>query len=109
MTPASPFAPAKDSIRVRVKVAPRAAATRVIGVERDGAGDAVLKVSVTAPPDSGRANAALMALLAKAWRVPKSSLSIVAGAGARRKTVRISGDPAARLAVLTRWLEGFDG
>jgi uncharacterized protein YggU (UPF0235/DUF167 family) len=58
---------------------------------------------VRAPPEDGRANEALLRLLAREWRLPRRDLSIVAGAASRYKTVHVAGDPrqlADRLAVL---------
>ena len=46
-----------------------------------------------APAEGGKANAALIKLLAKAWRVPKGAISLVAGASSRTKTLEIEGDP----------------
>ena len=50
-----------------------------------------LLVRVTAPPAEGAANAAVVETLAKALGVPKSRLSITAGAGSRVKRVTVSG------------------
>jgi uncharacterized protein YggU (UPF0235/DUF167 family) len=58
---------------------------------------------VTAPPADGAANEAVIALLAREWRLPRSALSVVAGAGDRRKTIRIDGDPAALAGRLEAW------
>ena len=105
----SPFAVHRGRLVVRVKLTPRAAQERIDGIEQDAAGAAALKVAVTAPPEKGRANAKLLALLAKTWRLPKSSLAIVGGATDRRKTVAIMGDPAAELPKLESWLESLNG
>lgn len=67
-------------------------------------GATVLKVRVTEPPEGGKANAALIKLLAKAWKLPKSSLSLVAGHTDRRKTLAVAGDPAALRRELEGWL-----
>jgi len=69
-----------------VYVTPRAGRTEVAG-EREGA----VWVRLTAPPVEGKANAALLALLASALEVPRRSVEIVAGESARRKQVRVSG------------------
>jgi hypothetical protein len=61
----------------------------------------VVKVSVTAPAQDGRANEALLQLLAKAWRLPRRDLSIVVGAASRSKTVRVAGDPHQLFAKLS--------
>lgn len=70
---------------------------------RDGLGplrDGRLLVSVTAPPERGKANEAVIALLAARLSVPKSAISIVKGASSRTKSVRIEGGDAAALAEL---------
>ena len=64
-----------------------------------------LKVSVSAPPEDGKANVALIKLLAKAWSVPKSSLSVLVGQTARNKVVHITGDPEFLEEQLLSWLE----
>ncbi|SER74067.1 hypothetical protein SAMN04490244_102365 [Tranquillimonas rosea] len=48
-----------------------------------------LRVHVTAPPADGKANAAILKMLAKALGVPKSRLSLVRGASGRDKVVRV--------------------
>jgi uncharacterized protein (TIGR00251 family) len=58
-----------------------------------------LKIAVSAPPVDGEANAAVIALLAKRLGVPKSAVSVVAGASGRRKTVRVAGVGTAALAA----------
>ena len=65
--------------------------------------DGALKVKVAAVPEKGKANAAAVALLAKALGVPKSAIRLVAGETARSKVVEIAGDGpslAARLEQL---------
>ncbi|WP_299396595.1 DUF167 domain-containing protein [Pelagibius sp.] len=93
---------------IDVRLQPGARHTRVDGlaVVDDGTGGLarVLKVRVSALPAEGRANAALLALLAKTWKLPKSSLSLAAGRQARRKTVLVAEPPAALRQRLTDWL-----
>jgi uncharacterized protein YggU (UPF0235/DUF167 family) len=58
---------------------------------------------VTAPADGGRANEAVLKLLAKALGVPASACRLAAGATSRWKRVHVAGDPealASRAAVL---------
>jgi uncharacterized protein YggU (UPF0235/DUF167 family) len=57
-------------------------------------GSVVIRVRVTAVPDKGKANAAVIVLLAKALGVPKSAISVVSGETARLKTIAVAGDPA---------------
>mgnify|MGYP000427444852 CR=1 FL=1 len=52
-------------------------------------GGAALKVAVTAAPEGGKANAAVIKLLAKALGVPKSRLTLIQGATSRDKVFRI--------------------
>ncbi len=83
-------------MRLAVRLTPRASADRLLGVAADEAGAPVLRAQVTAPPEDGRANAALVALLARSWRLPKTTIAVVQGQAARRKVVQIDG-PAAEL------------
>lgn len=53
--------------------------------------DDVLRLRVTAPPIEGRANAAVLRLLARALDMPVSRLQIVKGESSRHKTVRVEG------------------
>jgi len=71
---------------------PRAGADRIMGFETDARGQRVLKVAVTAPPVDGAANQALIALLAKRLKIPKSSVSLVTGASARIKRLAVAAD-----------------
>jgi uncharacterized protein len=76
-----------------VRLSPQARAERLIGIAISADGRRVLKASVTAPARDGRANEALLQLLARAWHLPRRDLSIVAGSGSRSKAVRLAGDP----------------
>ncbi|MFZ0268484.1 DUF167 family protein [Caulobacter sp.] len=75
--------------RLAVRLTPRGGREAIEGWAVDGEGRPYLKVRVAAPPVEGAANAALLVLLAKTLGVPKSSLSIVSGAGARIKMVDV--------------------
>ena len=92
-----------------MRLNPRGRADKITGIAAGADGKPVLKVTVTAPPEKGRANAALIALLAKTWRLPKSSLSVAAGAASRNKTVTVSGDADALMKQLNGWARTFDG
>jgi uncharacterized protein YggU (UPF0235/DUF167 family) len=63
-----------------------------------------LKISVTAAPADGKANDAVIDLLAEEWGVAKSAISVVSGATGRRKLVEIRGAPQELLARLQGWL-----
>ena len=100
----SPFRDGKDCLLIDLRLQPGASRARVDGVVVLDDGATVLKVRVTEPPEGGKANAALIKLLAKAWKRPKSSLSLVAGQTDRRKTLALAGDPAALRRDLEGWL-----
>jgi uncharacterized protein len=84
---------ARDGLRLAVRLSPRARTDRLVTVAVTAGGGRVLKAVVTAPAEAGRANEALLQLLARAWRLPRRDFSIIAGSAGRNKTVRIAGDP----------------
>ena len=89
-----------DCVRLTVRLTPRAAHSAIDGIAFDAGGEAYLAVRVTAPPDGGKANAALIKLLARHWRLPPGDLRLVAGASARRKVLEVQGPPERLLAEL---------
>ena len=66
--------------------------------------DNVLKALVTRPPEDGRANDAVVALLADAWHLPKSSFAVIKGATSRQKTLRVSGDADVVASRIADWV-----
>lgn len=87
--------PVKDSssgATFSVRIHPRAKKNAVAG-EIGGA----LKLSLTAPPVEGRANDACIGFLADLLDVPRSSITIAAGATSRNKVIRIAGLSAAEV------------
>jgi uncharacterized protein YggU (UPF0235/DUF167 family) len=74
-----------------VRVTPRGGRDAIDGWVRDDAGRAVLKVRVAAAAAEGQANAATLALLAKALRRPRSSLVLLSGQTARLKRIEAEG------------------
>lgn len=91
-------------LRVFIRLTPKGSRDKIDGLAAEADGGMVLKASVTAVPEDGKANAALIKMLAKEWRVAKSDFEIVAGATDRRKTVLISGDGAEMAARLDQWM-----
>jgi uncharacterized protein (TIGR00251 family) len=103
--PDGPLVPARDGLKLAVRLTPRAKADRLLGEGRR-----VVRASVTAPPEDGRANEALLQLLARVWQLSRCDLAIVAGATSRHKTVSVVGDPrqlAGRLGALIAVLPGL--
>lgn len=82
-----------NGLKLRLRLTPGASRDQVKDVVRDEKGVAWLTASVTAVPENGRANKALVKLLAKHWRLTKSAIEIVGGTTDRRKSLLISGDP----------------
>jgi uncharacterized protein (TIGR00251 family) len=78
--------------RVELTVSPGAARTELVGRHGNG-----WRARVAAPPERGRANRALVALLADAVGVPSGRIAVVAGQTSRRKVVEVEGLDAAEL------------
>ena len=76
----------RSKTTLAIKAVPRAARDEIVGWHGDA-----LKIRVAAPPQDGRANAALESLLAAALGVPKRAVRVAAGHGSARKRVEIDG------------------
>ncbi|HRF49546.1 MAG TPA: DUF167 domain-containing protein [Anaerolineales bacterium] len=79
--------PGGQGAALLVKITPRAKRTAVIGRLDDGS----LKIAVAAPPEDGKANAALIRFLALTLGVREAHIEIVSGHGAPRKLIAITG------------------
>ncbi len=90
---------------------PKASRNAVTGLADTADGRKALKVAVTAVPEDGKANEAVIKLLAKLWHIPKSSIAVVAGLTDRNKILHVAGDPADLMRRLAAGidLEGSDG
>ncbi len=99
----SPFHVTDKGLRVAVRLQPKAARDEIIGVAVGAGGTSHLKVRVTAAPESGKANAALEKLLAKAWRVAPSIVTVVSGGKSREKSVLVAGDGPALARKVGEW------
>jgi len=89
-------------IRFKVRLTPKGGRDAIDGWS-DRLNQRVLNARVTEPPEDGKANAALLALLAKALGIARLRIAIVGGATSRLKSLEIEGDArdiAARLATL---------
>ncbi|CDZ59749.1 DUF167 domain-containing protein [Neorhizobium galegae] len=82
-----------DHLRLAIRLTPNSGRNAVEGIETAADGEVFLKARVTAVPEDGKANKALILLLADTFRLPKSSISILSGETARKKILRIDGDP----------------
>jgi uncharacterized protein YggU (UPF0235/DUF167 family) len=91
-----------DGVTLMMKVQPKSRRPGLQGVA-PGADGERLRLGVTEAAEGGRANDAVRALIADILHLPRSAVTIIAGATSREKTVRVLGDPAAladRLAAL---------
>ena len=84
-----------QGLLVAVRLTPRGGRDAIEGVIELGDGGCALKVRVRAAPSEGEANAALIAVLARALGVPPRAIDLVAGASGRIKRLRIAGEGAA--------------
>lgn len=100
---AGPFAPAAGGLSVRLRLTPGGRANRIDGVAADAGGIPHFKAQVTAAPEKGKANQALVKMLAKEWGVAKSDIEVVQGQTARNKTLLIRGDGRALAETMTDW------
>lgn len=75
--------------KIIVKLTPGAKKNEILGWEEDLLGERTLKVHVTAIPEKGKANKALIALLSKEWKIPKTSIRIIRGETSRVKILEI--------------------
>lgn len=79
--------PWKSLNKLCLRVTPKASSNRVKAEEAGG--EWLIRVYVTVPPENGKANEAVIKLLAKEMELPKSAFSIIKGAGDRDKIVVI--------------------
>jgi hypothetical protein len=77
--------------RLTVRVTPKGGRDAIDGWTQDDAGRPLLKLRVSAAAADGAANAAVVALVAKSLKLPKSSVRIASGATARVKRLEIDG------------------
>ena len=82
-----------------MRLTPRGGRDAVDGWAVDADGRAYLKVRVASPPVDGAANAALVALIAKTLRVPRSAVRVASGETARLKRLELQGVDQAQLAA----------
>ena len=89
---AEPFSVGPDGLVLYVRLTPKGGRDALDGVEKLSDGKAVVKARVSAVPEDGKANIALIKLIAEIFACPVSTIAIVSGATARIKTLRIKGD-----------------
>lgn len=73
--------------KLRLKVTPKARTEGLVALETDAEDTFYLSVKVRAAPEDGKANAAVIALIAKEFNLPKSRLEIQHGTASRYKVI----------------------
>ena len=76
----------RSDVCIKIKLLPRSSKNQVMGKEDD-----IYRVKITAPPVDGKANSALIALLAKELKLPKGDIQIIGGKSGRIKWIRVHG------------------
>ena len=92
--PTRPWAARGDGLTLHVRLTPKSSRDALEGVETLADGQTVLKARVRAVPEDGKANDALIALVAKSLKTPSSRVRITSGATSRHKILALEGDGA---------------
>lgn len=82
--------PCPDGVLLGIRVTPKSARNEVTGQTEGADGSVSLQVRVTAQPEKGKANKAVIQTLARSLGLAKTDLTIVSGETARHKTVHIN-------------------
>lgn len=81
-----------DALIFKVRVVPQSSKSGIVGAH-----DGALKIKLQSPPVDGAANAELIKLLAKFFRVPQGAVAIIKGHTAKTKQIKIKGITKANL------------
>jgi uncharacterized protein YggU (UPF0235/DUF167 family) len=104
MAASVPFAATRGGVRLAVRLTPKGAPDRIVGLIEDGHGGWALKAAVAAAPVDGKANAALITLLARHFGLKQRDLAVISGSTGRSKIIELVGDPATLTPILTAGL-----
>jgi uncharacterized protein (TIGR00251 family) len=95
-----PWRAVKGGVLLDLRVTPKSGRDAIDGIDLLSSGQAVLKLRVRALPTDGEANEAVMALIAKSLKLPKSNIALERGGTSRVKTLRLAGDANAIFSAL---------
>lgn len=105
------FKKTNKGLTLRIKITPRARVSEVTSLQDDETSSSlrlfqekILKISLKEPPEKGRANAALLKLLSRTWKIPKTSLHLMTGETSSLKVLLITGDPEELQKTLENWM-----
>lgn len=85
------------SITFSVRVVPRASRSEIVGLH-----DGALKIRIAAPPVDGAANAELIKLLARTFKLSKSEITIIGGETSKKKRIKIRNLSESKFREVTR-------
>lgn len=88
-----PYRVGTDHLLLAIRLTPNGGSDTLEVADISADGQVHLKARVTAVPEKGKANKALIALVSKTLRCPKSSITVISGDTSRQKILRIDGDP----------------
>ena len=91
-----------DAVMLAVRLTPKGGRDAIDGIEQMADGRAVLKARVRAAASEGEANAALVRLIARSLSVAPRDVTLVAGATARLKRLKIEGQGPALVGALAQ-------
>jgi uncharacterized protein (TIGR00251 family) len=97
---AVPWSPVPGGLALAVRLTPKSSRDALEAPETLSDGRVVLKARVRAVPEDGKANEALLRLVAKALGISFRDVGLVSGATSRLKTLRIAGDSVALVRAL---------
>lgn len=89
---------------MRVRINPNSSSCAVNGIMEAAEGSKMLKISIRAVPEKGKANKELIEFVAQKLKLPKSSLEIVSGETDRVKRILIRGKSKDISERLLDWL-----
>ena len=89
---ARPWTLRNGEVWLSVRLTPKAARDGIDGTTTLSDGSSVAKIRVRAVPEDGKANDALIRLVAQALDLPRSTIRLQSGATARTKVLAVSGD-----------------
>jgi uncharacterized protein (TIGR00251 family) len=98
-----PFRQSREVNLLSIRVTPKSARDEVWGLHTAADGTVSLAVKVSAPPDKGKANKAVIEALAEAFGLPKSAFAIVSGETSRHKVVSVAGNLPELQAVIASY------
>jgi len=79
----------KNGTIIHLRVIPNASKNAICGLMEDASGQQLIKVKVTAIPDAGKANKALIKFLSQEWGIKSADIEIISGQTSRYKKLLV--------------------